>query len=114
MSHLIKIYTVCKFSYFRLWYLKFQSAKKKADDKMYVCQILENVSTKLHHIENSITRGHTVQIQWFVCVCVLEGGGVYAVCRFNCFHLGNEDFIIQRLLLDPVPLYCLHICIFYK
>ena len=22
MSHLIKIYTVCKFSYFRLWYLK--------------------------------------------------------------------------------------------
>ena len=22
MSHLIKIYSVCKFSYFRLWYLK--------------------------------------------------------------------------------------------
>ena len=24
MSHLIKIYTICKFSYFRLWYLKEQ------------------------------------------------------------------------------------------
>ena len=83
--------------------------KKKADDKIYVCHILENVSIKLHHIENSVTRGQTVQIQmrWLMCVCVGGGGGwgVYAVCRFNSFHLGNEDFIIQRLLLDPVPLY---------
>ena len=33
MSHLIKIHTVCKFSYFRLWYLK--SRKKETSNNSY-------------------------------------------------------------------------------
>ena len=42
MSHLIKIYAVCKFSYFRLWYLKFLY-------KMFI-KLRPDFTSKLVHV----------------------------------------------------------------
>ena len=41
MSHLIKIYAVCKFSYFRLWYLELNKRKACPDKNMHFCSHLE-------------------------------------------------------------------------
>ena len=53
MSHLIKIYSVCKFSYFHLWYLTSypHSAKKCRCQNLH----LHNLS-KLYYKEKSNTK----------------------------------------------------------
>ena len=50
MSHLIKIYTVCKFSYFCLWYLKElrkEFAPKEANSFFYKLTSIETRRQKL-------------------------------------------------------------------
>ena len=42
MSHFIKIYAVCNFSYFLLWYLKVDSCPDDGDSvKKYFCLFLQ-------------------------------------------------------------------------
>ena len=40
------------------WHLTFNY--QKADNKIFVCKFSKNVKSKLHHTENSKTRGQTV------------------------------------------------------
>ena len=43
LSHLIKLYAVCKFSYFRLWYL---NSYRESNSKFIVVSLLNEVNFK--------------------------------------------------------------------
>ena len=57
---------------------------KQADDKIYVCKISQNVSSKLYHSQNSKTSVQTVQIQGRRLIMSRLIWN-YAVCKFNYF-----------------------------
>ena len=62
MSHLIKIYTVCKFSYFRLWHLKINSQRSVSDFVIHyhlaciVVQFFDKVIPFYSQVQKSIPK----------------------------------------------------------
>ena len=65
MSHLIKIYTVCKCSYFRLWYLRVNGA------------LVQQIKLLL------------LKVNYYVCVCVCVCVPIL-VTTFPDWHSGTE------------------------